>query len=216
MDSGSTHSFIHPQVLRDINCTISRTIPMIVMMANGEKMVTDTRCEGLTYSIQGYQFTDNLRVLNIQGYDVILGINWLAQYRPMQVDWLEKWIAFEKNGKPVKLQMREECAQIKMCQTVNIEKEIRNGGEVIVAQVMLIKPESNHTKTQNKEIKQVLARYSEIFKESTTLPPKRQFDHHIPLIPGAKPVNLMPYRYSHFQRIEMNKIIEELLKNSVI
>lgn len=86
----------------------------------------------------------------------------------------------------------------------------------MVAQVMLIKPESSHTKTQNQEIMQVLAQYSEIFKEPKSLLPKRQFDHHIPLIPGAKPVNLRPYRYNHFQRIEMNKIVEKLLRNSVI
>jgi hypothetical protein len=32
-------------------------------------------------------------------------------------------VAFEKNGKPVKLQMREEYAQVKMCKTINIQKE---------------------------------------------------------------------------------------------
>lgn len=98
LDSGSTHSFIHPEVLTGVNCTLSQTIPMVVMMANGDKLVTYTKCEGLTYSLQGYPFTDNLRVLNIQGYDMILSIDWLTQYRPMQVDWLEKWISFEKKG----------------------------------------------------------------------------------------------------------------------
>lgn len=66
---------------------------MVVMMANGEKMVTDASCEGLIYSLQGQTFKDNLRLLNIQGYDMILGIDWLTQFRPMQVDWLEKWIS---------------------------------------------------------------------------------------------------------------------------
>jgi len=37
---------------------------------------------------------------------MILGIDWLTQYRPMQVDWNKKWISFSKEGNPVKWQMR--------------------------------------------------------------------------------------------------------------
>ena len=40
--------------------------------------------------------------------------------------------------------------------------------------------------------------------------------HRVPLLPGAKPVNLRPYRYTYFQKVELEKIIEELLKNSII
>lgn len=36
----------------------------VVMMAKGQKMVTDVQCEGLNYSQQGYQFKDNLRILD--------------------------------------------------------------------------------------------------------------------------------------------------------
>lgn len=50
----------------------------------------------------------------------------------------------------------------------------------------------------------------------TTLPPYRTCDHKITLLPNSKPVNLRPYRYSYFQKIELEKFIEELLKASRI
>lgn len=146
-----------------------------------------------------------------------LGIDWLTQYRPMQVDWLEKWVAFEKNGKPVKLQMREEYAQVKMCQTINIQKEVKNGGEVILAQVMAVRIEELVKVTEKQtpnELLPVLDQFQSVFGEPTTLPTMRQFDH--PLLPNSKPVNLRPYRYSHFLKLELEKIIEELLRNSII
>jgi RNase H-like domain found in reverse transcriptase/Reverse transcriptase (RNA-dependent DNA polymerase)/Integrase zinc binding domain/Integrase core domain len=55
-----------------------------------------------------------------------------------------------------------------------------------------------------------------VFEMPQHLPPIREIDHTIPLVPQAKPVNLRPYRYSHFQKKELENIIEELLKTKVI
>jgi Reverse transcriptase (RNA-dependent DNA polymerase) len=41
-------------------------------------------------------------------------------------------------------------------------------------------------------------------------------DHAISLIPDHKPVNLRSYRYSYFQKLEIEKIIEELLQKAFI
>jgi hypothetical protein len=39
---------------------------------------------------------------------------------------------------------------------------------------------------------QSLIEFEILFEEPSELPPQRQFDHSIPLLPGAKPVNLRP------------------------
>jgi Retroviral aspartyl protease len=78
LDSGSTHSFIDPSVLQGQNFQISVTKPLVVMVANGERMVTDTHCSSLTFSLQGHEFKGDLRLLQIKGYDVILGLDWLS------------------------------------------------------------------------------------------------------------------------------------------
>lgn len=48
------------------------------------------------------------------------------------------------------------------------------------------------------------------------MPPKRVFDHQIDLLPGTKPVNIKPYRYSPTQKNEIERQITEMLKNGVI
>jgi Aspartyl protease len=40
IDSGSTHSFINPAILQGQKCQVQETHPMVVMVANGERMVT--------------------------------------------------------------------------------------------------------------------------------------------------------------------------------
>jgi hypothetical protein len=45
------------------------------------------------------------------------------------------------------------------------------------------------------QIKDIIHEYEGIFKAPDELPPSRTFEHSISLLPGAVPVNCMPYRY---------------------
>ncbi|KAK9195245.1 hypothetical protein WN943_003365 [Citrus x changshan-huyou] len=65
-------------------------------------------------------------------------------------------------------------------------------------------------------ITKVLEIYSGIFAEPTELTPERLIDHRIPLLPGSSPVNVRPYRYPHFQKQEIDRLIRELLDAGLI
>ena len=58
--------------------------------------------------------------------------------------------------------------------------------------------------------------FNKIFMAPTELPPPRQLDHRIPLLPNATPVNVRPYRYPHFQKAEIEKLVGEMLRDGVI
>jgi hypothetical protein len=51
LDSGSTNSFVDPSVLHGQNIVVEDTKPLIVMVANGARMVTDTKCPSLSFSL---------------------------------------------------------------------------------------------------------------------------------------------------------------------
>lgn len=55
------------------------------------------------------------------------------------------------------------------------------------------------------EIQQLLDQFKHLFAEPVGLPPKRDADHKIPLIPGAQPVKVRPYRYSPIQKTKIEK-----------
>uniref|UniRef100_A0A453NIM5 Reverse transcriptase domain-containing protein n=1 Tax=Aegilops tauschii subsp. strangulata TaxID=200361 RepID=A0A453NIM5_AEGTS len=65
-------------------------------------------------------------------------------------------------------------------------------------------------------IQQLLSEFSEVFGEPQGLPPRRACDHCIPLIPGAQPVNIRPYRHKPDHKDEIEKQVEELLKVGII
>ncbi|KAJ1691085.1 hypothetical protein LUZ63_015240 [Rhynchospora breviuscula] len=65
-------------------------------------------------------------------------------------------------------------------------------------------------------IRSTLNIYKETKKGNEGLPPRRRVDHKINLLPEAKPVNQRPYIFSYFQKLEIEKIIEELIKGGLI
>ncbi|GJX77412.1 retrotransposon-related protein [Tanacetum coccineum] len=75
---------------------------------------------------------------------------------------------------------------------------------------------NNSTSSRHPEIEQLLIRYDSLFQVPTCLPPNRAIDHRIHLLPNTKPVNVQPYRYPHYQKGEMEKLVTEILGQGII
>jgi hypothetical protein len=56
----------------------------------------------------------------------------------------------------------------------------------------------------------------DIFQVPTELPHKRVHDHAIKLQARVQPVSVRPYRYPFYHKIEIEKIVKDLLKSRVI
>ena len=73
-----------------------------------------------------------------------------------------------------------------------------------------------HHITHPPEIHSLIHKYSHLFAEPSSLPPKRLTDHRIPVIPGSNPVNVRPYRYPHFKKQEIETQIQTMLNQGII
>jgi len=62
----------------------------------------------------------------------------------------------------------------------------------------------------------ILSDFAHVFQEPTTLPPMRSYDHQIPLMSNKSPVNSRPYKYPHYQKNEIEKLVKEFLQSGVI
>jgi hypothetical protein len=43
--------------------------------------------------VQGCEFSSDLKILPLSTYDMILGIDWLSSFSPMQIHWAQRWIS---------------------------------------------------------------------------------------------------------------------------
>lgn len=61
-----------------------------------------------------------------------------------------------------------------------------------------------------------LKEHEDIFSISTGLPSVRDHDHRIPLLLGTALVNVKLYRYPHFQKGEIERLVGEMLMDGII
>jgi hypothetical protein len=136
-------------------------------------------------------------LLHIKGYDVILGLDLLSQFATMLVNWEEKWVELAKPSNTVKLAIQEEIAKVQMCESIQVAKEVKEGSELMVAHIWLCQAESASMDLSSVPVALdlILLHYKHLFNTQTSLPPVREIDHRIPLVPDAKPINLRSYRY---------------------
>ena len=62
----------------------------------------------------------------------------------------------------------------------------------------------------------LLEQYVDVLAEPTQVPPAREVNHCIPLKEGIEPINVRPYRYAYFQKEEIEKQVQEMLKQGII
>ena len=66
------------------------------------------------------------------------------------------------------------------------------------------------------EVPVVLSEFASVFAPVDGLPPQRACDHAIPLVAGAKPVYIRPYRYPPALKDEIERQVQDMLDKGLI
>ena len=59
-------------------------------------------------------------------------------------------------------------------------------------------------------VQELLKEYAAVFQEPKGLPPTRDISHRIPLHSNSKSVQIKPYKYLHFQKIEIERLVTKM------
>jgi len=77
IDSESTHSFLDDSTTKKLKCQLTSTMPLSVTVANGNRVVSNSACLGFIWEMQEEKFEADLRLLQLGGCDVVLGVDWM-------------------------------------------------------------------------------------------------------------------------------------------
>jgi hypothetical protein len=67
------------------------------------------------------------------------------------------------------------------------------------------------------DLQGIIDKHSKVFEDIPKgIPPTRNHDHDIHLIPGSVPPNINPYRYPYAQKSEIECMVEEMLEARII
>lgn len=80
----------------------------------------------------------------------------------------------------------------------------------------LLLPEGQGQSQLLPEVQAILDKFAPVFAAPSSLPRRRKYDHSIPLIPGATPISIRPYRVAPALKDEMERQVQEKLESGII
>ncbi|XP_027905716.1 uncharacterized protein LOC114165258 [Vigna unguiculata] len=199
--AGASHSFISHDCVerlglstRDLGCELIVSTP-----ASGQ-VSTNLACVGCLMEVEGRRFKLNLVCLPLEGLEVILGMDWLS-INHVVLDCGRRKIVFP------------DTEGIELMTSGEAVKEMRQGSTCFV---LVAQEKKRSTEEQISRIS-VVDEYADVFPdEIPELPPSRDIDFSIDLIPGAGPVSVAPYRMAPAELAELKNQIEDLLEKKFI
>jgi hypothetical protein len=187
VDSGLTHMFIHDEVSRRVGLDITHRPDLMVTTANGARLRCLGICASTTIDIHGKQFAIDCYALALDGFDVVLGAQWLKTLGPITWDFEALSMSFWYKGRAL------------LWHAI---------GASSVSLAML---------TATRDLMDALLQdYADIFAEPHGLLPARRHDHHIHLLPGTAPIAASPYHYPQLLKDEIERICDEMLAQRII
>jgi hypothetical protein len=191
-DSGASHSFITESFVEKHNIPKHPLKKMLHISSPGGDMKDTHSCLHVNLKIQGIDFPVNLVVLGSNGIDVILGCDWLKS-----CDGVIQCV----KGTIMLTSPQGERIQ------VSTDKPTNAKGETMV----------NHMEEKPLENIKVVCEYPDVFPEKLSgMPPDRDIEFSIELLPGTAPISKRPYRMDVKDLVELKKQIEELLEKGSI
>ena len=213
VNPGATHSFIsvpftkrHQIESQPINGR------MVVSVPNGDTMISERIVPGSRLVIQNKDFPADLIVLGIHDFDIVLGMDWLSKHRAT-LDCYKKEVRLVRPEEPgvIFRGIRREIAP-SLINVMTASKMIRKGYQGYLAFVVDRRQEG----TRLEDIP-IVKEFPDVFPDDISgLPPDREVEFTIDLIPGTEPISIPPYRMAPAELRELKARLEELLSKGFI
>ncbi|GKB12164.1 putative reverse transcriptase domain-containing protein, partial [Tanacetum coccineum] len=211
-DSGADRSFVSTtfSALLDVTPTTLDT-SYAVELADGRISETNIVLRGCTLGLLGHPFDIDLMPVELGSFDVIIGMDWLAKYHALIVcDEKVVRIPYGNEVLIIRGDNYDSGSKLNIISCTKTQKYIEKGCQVYLAQVTTKKAEDKSEERRLEDVP-IVREFLEVFPEDLPgLPPARQVEFQIDLVPGAAPVARAPYRLAPAKMQELSTQLQEL------
>jgi hypothetical protein len=228
VDSGASGNFVSLDLVR------RACLPVVVhrrrrtiTLADGSRQSSRMCVKQLQLRLGEHTETIDLTVMPLKhhDFDVVLGMPWLSRANPL-IDWAHRTLTIRAaaakgvagatlrlvNAKELKRSVRKSEVD---CIFVLREVQPRNASTTAPEQ-----PEGSAAEAEKvgSETRSLLAEYADCFPPDLPkrLPPSRDVDHRIEVVPGSVPPSMAMYRMSPTELDELKRQIDDLESKHVL
>nr|GEY67282.1 putative reverse transcriptase domain-containing protein [Tanacetum cinerariifolium] len=182
-----------------------------VELADGQIIRVNTIIRGCTLNFLNHRFNTDLMPVELGSFNVIIGMDWLTTYHAVIVcDEKIVRVPFGNETLIIRCDGSNNGTQLNIISCTKAQKYLLKGYPVFLANITTktIKDKSEEKRLENVLIVQD---FFEVFPEDLPcLPPTRQVEFQIDLIPGVAPVARAPYRLAPAEMKELSDQLQEL------
>jgi hypothetical protein len=213
IDSRASHIYIDPKMVESLQLPRSKHgKSWLVQLAMGAKRKFNEMVKSYLIDMNGLNTRADLNILPLGSYDCLIGMDWLDPHHALLDCHNKAFTCLDEEGNQRKLQVIPRAVTVREISALQLKKCYRRGCQIFVAH-MVDTPKEN---VPNLENYAVLKEFEDVFKEVPGLPPRRDIDFSIDLMPRAAPVSKTPYRMSTPELKELQMQLEEILKKGYI
>jgi len=212
-DSGSSYSFISEEFAKGIKQQPARLgFQLQVITPLGEYNLAWRYLRSVNIDLGESRVTASLIILDMIEFDVILGMDWLGQHAAM-IDCAKRRVLIETlDGIPLTVCGSNRDSSGLVISAMKTHKLLAKGGVAYLASVVA----SSTSPIRIQDIP-VVAEYPDVFPEELPgLPPHREVEFVIELVPGTEPISKAAYRMAPAELRELKLQLEDLLGKGFI
>ncbi|KAI3750191.1 hypothetical protein L2E82_20820 [Cichorium intybus] len=212
-DSGAERSFVSYEfkyLLKQKPQPLNETFT--VEMANGKTESKNDIYIGCTLTLDDHSFQIDLMPVKIGSFDIIVGMDWLIPHHA-DIMCYERGIRLHlPDDKTFFVYGDKPSTSLRIVSCIKARKYLQKRYHAFLAHVVDEKKEVKNIK----EIPEV-CNFPDVFPEDLPgVPPARQVEFRIDLIPGATPVAKAPYRLAPAEMQKLSSQLNELLSKGFI
>ena len=210
IDTGASELFVSEQIAKKLGFHVEKASGFIKTV-NSEQTPIAGVAKGVKLEIGGWIGKETIKVIPLDDFDFVIGLSFLDRIKAFPVPFANSLLILDPSHPCLVPVNREAGIGAKMLSAIQFSKGVHKVRPTYLA--TLVHDEPITAEGVPAEVKQVLAEFRDVMPTELpkTLPPKREVDHKIDLVPNAEPPARAPYRMAPPELEELRRQLKELL-----
>ncbi|XP_073279525.1 uncharacterized protein [Primulina huaijiensis] len=214
IDTGATHSFISEQFMHSLGLVlIGEIVHFSIVLPSGDYIHSSSVIRACPVQVNEELLHADLIVIPMIEFDVILGMDWLSTYRAV-LDCVAKTVHFPLGHGDSRV-FTGSGTSLGLCfiSCLQMQRMLVKGCHGFLASVVDITREGSGIMSDI----DIVRDYLDVFADDVPgLPPDREVEFVIDIVPGTAPISKAPYRMAPTKMKELKSPLQELLDKGFI